>query len=343
MADSGGQATHSLEWLRALREEPYKFGFFQTLRRLECIYAAQPRFGKATRVSDDPIRLGQQPSMAFAPATFAEYAPGKAGCPARLLVYFLGLFGPNGPLPLHLTDYARDRMRNADDPTLARFADIFHHRMLHLFYRAWADAQPTVNHDRPGQDRFFTYLGSLFGLGMEQLQGRDALPDHAKLYYAGQFVGQTRSASGLCDLLKDYFGLTVSIEEFVGQWLTLPSDSHWRLGESPDTGSLGQTIIMGERVWECQQKFRIRFGPMGIQDYERLLPGGASLERLVALIRMYVGDAVNWDVNLILNKAEIPPLQLGGGARLGWTTWLTDKAANEDAGDLYLEPVPCTG
>src|SRR6478609_2460492 len=72
----------------------------------------------------------------------------------RLYVTFGGMFGPQGPLPLHLTEYARDRIINSADPTFARFLDIFHHRMLSLVYRAWADAQPTVQFDRPESDRF---------------------------------------------------------------------------------------------------------------------------------------------------------------------------------------------
>jgi predicted component of type VI protein secretion system len=46
--------------------------------------------------------------MIFAPAELAAWWP-ASGRPARLLVYFFGLLGPNGPLPLHLTEYARER------------------------------------------------------------------------------------------------------------------------------------------------------------------------------------------------------------------------------------------
>lgn len=109
------------------------------------------------------MRLAQEPSLAFAPATLAAFDPGNEDRAPRLTEYFLGLFGPHGPLPVHLTEYARDRLRNHGDRTFARFADLFHHRMLGLFYRAWADTQPTVSFDRPETDRFNVYVGPSSG------------------------------------------------------------------------------------------------------------------------------------------------------------------------------------
>ena len=189
-------------------------------------------------------------------------------------MYFLGLFGPQGPLPLHLTDYVRQRIHNAKDPTFARFADVFHHRILSLFYRAWASSRPTVNFDRPDSDRFGDRVAATFGLGTPSLRGRDAVPDIGKLHYAGHLACQTRHAEGLTALLTDFFRLPVALDEFVGHWLMLPEDCRWRLGESPDTGAMGLTATIGGRVWDRQYKFRLVFGPLGIDDFERMLPGG---------------------------------------------------------------------
>ena len=323
----------------ALRRAPYAFHFFQALRRLECLHRDRPRLGKATQLADDPVRLAQEPSLAFAPATLAAFDPGSDGRPPRLSEYFLGLFGPQGPLPLHLTEYARDRLRNHGDYTFARFADVFHHRMLSLFYRAWADAQPTVSFDRPETDRFHVYVGAPFGLGMPSLWNRDAVPDLAKLHYAGRLVGQTRNSEGLQAILADFFKLPVTLETFVGHWLRLADTSRCRLGETPATGQLGMTAVIGARVWDCQYKFRIVMGPMGWAEFQRFLPGSDSLRRLVAWVRNYIGDELLWDFNPILKKEEVPPLQLGAGTRLGWTTWLTSRPLTRDADDLKLDAV----
>lgn len=339
MASENREAAHTLALFTALQGTPYAFHFFQALRRLECLYAHQPRLGKAVRLADDPIRLAQEPSLAFAPSTLAAFDPGSDTRPPRLYEYFLGLFGPQGPLPTHLTEYARSRWRNAGDRTFAAFADIFHHRMLCLFYRAWADVQPTVNFDRPETDRFHVYVGASFGLGMPSLWNRDAAPDLAKFHYAGRLACQTRNPEGLKAILADFFHLPVTVESFIGHWLPLDERSRCRLGESPDTGLLGLTAVIGERVWDCQHKFRIIVGPMGLEEFRRFLPGSDSLRRLVAWVRNYVGDELLWDVNLVLKKEEVPPLVLGAETRLGWTTWLTDQPLAHDADDLKLDAV----
>jgi type VI secretion system protein ImpH len=135
----------------------------------------------------------------------------------------------------------------------------------------------------------------------------------------------------------------VEVLELVGQWLDVPEDCCCRLGESPETGSLGWTAIVGSRIWECQQRFRLRFGPMSLAEYERLLPGGQSLRRLIAWLKNYLADQLQWDVQLILKKEEVPPLKMGAVGRLGWTTWLTSRPLDHDADDLVLQPRQAEG
>jgi type VI secretion system protein ImpH len=339
MAGEDRTATDALEFLQALEREPYRYQFYEAVRRLECLHRDEPRFGKALRLADDPVRLSQEPSLAFAPASLASFDPGGEDRRSRLAVLLFGLFGPNGPLPLHLTEYARGRMRNASDSTFARFVDLFHHRLLCLFYRAWADGQPTVSFDRPDRDRFAYWVGSLFGLGMPSLRDRDAMPDLARLHYAGLLSSQTRNASGLRAMLEDFFDLPVEVESFVGRWVELPEKFRLRLGDSPETGSLGRTATIGVRIWDRQQKFRLVVGPLRLVDYERLLPGGKSLERLVSVVRSYAGDEWIWDANLVLHREEVPPLKLGGPARLGLTTWLSGEKLDRDVADLFLNPM----
>ena len=329
--------------MTALQTNPHGFGFFQALRLLECAYPERPRLGQSVRPAEEPLRLGQDPSLAFAPSTLAGIHPGKNGGPPRMAVYFLGLFGPNGPLPLHLSEYARERERQSGDATFARFADIFHHRILALFYRAWANARPTISFDRPDSDRFAVYLGALFGQGMPTLRNRDQMPDLAKLHHAGRLVAQTRHPEGLAAIIGAFFAVPARIEEFIGHWLTLPREDQWRLGISPRSGRLGFGTILGPRIWDRQCKFRIRLGPLGLVDYRRLLPGGDSLARLVAVVRNYLGDQLDWDLELVLRKEEVPPLALGAGARLGWTTWLVSRTPEQDPADLRLRPLRFSG
>jgi type VI secretion system protein ImpH len=351
MAGSDRAAAGRVTLLAELSERPCEFDFYKALRKLEAAFPDRPRLGRSHRAGEDPVRLAQQPSLAFAPSTVAAFQQARQGGPHRLTVWFGGLLGANGPLPLHLTEYARDRTRNANDWTFVRFLDVFHHRMLSLFYRVWADAQPTVHFDRPASDRFAAYVGSLVGIGLPSLQNRDAMSDLAKLSFAGRLVCQTRHAEGLQALLGDFFELPMRIAEFVGQWLPLPDDCRCVLGVARDsitgssprsdelqTAQLGVSATIGDRVWDCQTKFRIVAGPLGFADYQRLLPGGESLQRLIAIVKNYAGLELDWELHLLLHCRAVPRTQLGSLGQLGWTTWLVSKPAKADAGDLMLTP-----
>ena len=319
-----------------LAAAPWAWDVFAALRWLEAAHPDRPRLGRSKRPAQDAVRLAQEASVVFAPATLAGWEAGEEGKPARLLVHFFGLFGPDGPLPLHLTEYARDRRRNFRDPTFQRFADLFHHRALSLFWRAWADARPTVSFDRPGEDRFARYVGALIGLGMDDFRQRDAMPDLTKLHFAGHLAGQTRHAEGLADILSAFFAMKVRVECFIGGWLALPEADRSRLGAGAATAALGGSVLLGARVWSRQHKFRLVFGPLSLADYVRLLPGGASFRRLIPIVRNYAGDTLEWDVNLILMREEVPPIRLGRTGRLGWTTWLMPRHDEADAADLFL-------
>ncbi|HVB67887.1 MAG TPA: type VI secretion system baseplate subunit TssG [Acetobacteraceae bacterium] len=321
----------------SLADRPWRFGFYAAMRALEAAARDRPRFGRSSGPAQDSIRLAQEPSVIFAPATLAGWTPATPETPARLAVHFFGLFGPDGPLPLHFTEYARDRRRNQRDPTFQRFADIFHHRALSLFYRAWADVRPTISFDRPEDDRFALYVGAMIGLGMDSLRDRDAMPDLTKLHFAGHLAGQTRHAEGLANILSAFFRMPVRIESFIGAWLALPDADGTRLGAGARTAALGRTALLGKQVWSRQHKFRVVIGPLTLTEYERLLPGGRSFHRLIPIVRNYVGDTLTWDVNLILKREEVPPIRLGTSGRLGWTTWLMPRTDAADAAELFLD------
>jgi type VI secretion system protein ImpH len=325
-------------WLEALTDAPYRFSFYQALRRFECHFPQQVRLGRAQHVRQDLIRLGQDPGLAFPASTLSSFRQHKRLPVPRLGVRFFGLLGPNGPMPLHLSEVVYDRLHNAHDTTMAAFLDLFHHRLLTLFYRVWAESQPTVSYDRPEEDRFGHYLGSLCGIGSHHLRRRDALPDAAKLHFAGLLACQTHHAEGLQALLREFFRLPVRIEEFVGTWFELPGDSRCLLASSTAVSSLGVTTLLGAKVWQAQQRFRIVLGPLSIADYRRMLPGGKSLQRLKAAVRNYLGDELEWELQLILREAEIPEPRLSGDTQLGWTSWLSQGPLGRDGDDLRLHP-----
>jgi len=239
-------------------------------------------------------------------------------------------------MPMHLTEYAHERQRHFDDRTLTAFTNLFHHRFFSFFYRAWAASQKSLDLDRADDRRYSVYVGSLFGIGMESLQTRDAVADSAKLFYSGRLSCQTRNAEGLEAILQDYFHLPTEVQTFFGRWLDLPEDSACELGDSPESGSLGLTTVVGSRIWDCQLSFRIRIGPMKLADYKRMLPCGDSFQRLRYWVRNYLGDQFLWDAQLLLEAAEVPAIALGKSGQLGWTTWLKTAPFTRDADDLII-------
>jgi type VI secretion system protein ImpH len=334
MGDAAGRQADALKFFAELAAAPYRYDFYQTLRRLECLYDEKPRWGRALRPVDEPVRLGQEPDLSFAPAPLASF-DARNGVP-RLQVRLFGLFGPNGPLPIHLTEYARERLQHAGDQTLSRFLDLFHHRFLALFYRAWAQAQPSVSRDRPGDDRFTAYVGTFIGIAPAAFRDRDALPDLAKLFHVAALIRQVRNTDGLTQILQNFFRVPVAIEEFVGHWLRV--DRRERTLLSAANATLGVGAVVGSRVWDRQHKFRIHLGPLTLEQYESFLPGGAPLMTLVAWVRMYLCFELDWDVRLLLKHDEVPRMKLGGRARLGWTSWLGRRRSAAAASDLHLDP-----
>jgi type VI secretion system protein ImpH len=320
-----------------IADAPHRFSFYELVRRIECENPDRPRIGESQRPVDDPVRLGQFVSLGFAPASVAAVRRGKDGRPDTLLVHFFGLLGPNGPLPLHLTEFARQRKRDFGDATFARFLDMFHHRLLTFFYRIWASSQPTVDFDRPGRDRFPLYIGALLGIGLPSLRERDDMPDALKLYFASRLALSARNEEGLRAILGHFFDAPFRIAPFLGHWLDIPEQDIWLLGRSMDTGQLGQNTNLGARVWECQQKFRVVAGPLSLIDFKRFLPGGRALVRLAAIVRNYVGDELAWDLQLVLRADAVPALALDGSVPLGLATWLISRIPPADVGDVVIE------
>lgn len=338
MAGTARQAPDPVALQRALQETPEAFELFEALRRIECAYPDRPRLGESTRPTDDPIRLGETPTLAFAPRDIDRFEPGAEGRPPKLDIFGFGLFGPNGPLPLHLTEYALERMHHARDHTLDAFVDLFHHRLISLFYRAWANAQPTVQRDRAGRDHFRMYTNAMVGLATPSLAERDALPDRFKRFFAGRLVTQTRNAEGLQHLLGRFFRIRVRVLEFMSEWMRLPTDAYLRLGASEEVACLGRTAVAGEYVWGAQQRFRLRIGPMSLDRFNGFLPGGETLKQLVAAVKTYVGEEKSWDVQLVLKREDVPSTQLGRAGRMGLSTWMGAPRRDADADNVVLRP-----
>lgn len=301
--------------------------WFAAVRRLECAFAERPRIGRSYRPVDDAVRFSHPPSLDFAPAAIAgvdALAPGRV----RIRSAVFGLWGPNGALPLHLTEYALERRHVYHDTALDAFADVFQHRMLGLFYRAWAESQPCVQADRPGDDAFATCLGALAGVAADEPLSRPMR------FNAARFTLRSRSADGLRAVLSVLLALPVRVEEHVPDWLAVDEASRCRIGRS----RLGHEGVLGRAVRDAGGRFRVHIGPMPRSRYLALCPGGSDWPAVVALVRRYVGDGHAWDARLCLRRREVPAARLGHEARLGRSTWIGTPAGDRDPDDLVIGP-----
>ena len=328
--------------LESMAREAHRFDLFQAMRRIENAYPDQPRLGDALRPGDEPIRFAQEPSLIFAPAPVAavEVRPGKT---TRLVQRVFGFLGPNGALPTHLTEYARERLLYKGDPTFARFLDTLLHRFGLFFYRAWARAQPVVGLDRPHDAPIVRHVGAWIGVIEPSSRNRDELGDLPKLFFAGRLARSVRDADGLEAWLRLQFGVPVRVEQFQGHWMPLGEGERSRLQRDGQCG-VGRGAVLGRSVWDVQHKFRIVIGALGWQRFASLLPGDEALLQLRALVRQYVGFEFAWDLRLVLKHDDVPSWSLHRGrdpqhGRLGRTAWLGGSRSYRrprDADDLIM-------
>jgi type VI secretion system protein ImpH len=302
-----------------LQEEPWRFDFYETLRRFERDNAGKPRIGDSGAMREEYVALGQDPYMEFPASTLAKAEPDMAGR-MRILVKFLGLLGPQGALPYATTEEAFNWLLAGND-SFPRFLDLFHNRFLQLFFRSWADARPVAQHD--GSDRFFDYVGSGIGLGSAPYRDLDATPDAAKLAFAGLLGSHAKSPARLRGFLEGLFGLKVEIDEFVAMKIEFDEADRSRLGGKH--ARLGVDMLVGAGVFSVEDKIVVRLHTADLDEYRRFLPSGEICTALNDAIFFVLGHEIAWDVELSIPEAKIEPMQLSRSAQLGWTSWLAPR------------------
>ncbi len=302
-----------------MKEEPWRFDFFSVLRKLERSHPDQPRISDSAARREDYVDLGQDPYMDFPASNLNRVTTAENGR-LRIYIKFLGMLGPQGALPLTTTEESMEWLLMRDD-AFPRFLDLINHRFLQLFFRAWADARPIAQHDRPKQDRFIAYVGSTVGLGSPPYRNLDSVPDPAKLAFAGLLAPQTKSASRLKSFLSGLFDVTVEIEQFVGTWLSVdPSD---RTGIGQSHSALGVDVLVGASIFSVQDKIRIRLYTRSLKQFERFLPNGDLCEPLADALYFYIGDQLEWEVELAIPAGETKPTRLGSFGQIGYTSWMS--------------------
>jgi type VI secretion system protein ImpH len=350
VGSNGGRTDRSLE--DGLFDQGYEFEFFQAARLLARLFPHRKSVGGTSRPADEFARFvtiangngldEARLSMAF-PASAVhdiEGGPNSSEAP-RMTVSFMSLTGTQGVLPLYYTERILAG-KAAKDNALAAFFDLFNHRLVSLFYRAWEKHHPAVLYEiaavRGGQlDVFTQYLFDLIGMGTRGLRGRLRMKDESLLLYAGLIAQHPHSASALRGILRDYFSLPVEIDQCVGSWYELEESARCYLSQDLERNQLGVGSFIGDEVWDQQARFRIRLGPVSLARFIEFLPDGPAMAKLVELTRYFVGQAMVFDVQVFLRAADVPYCRLDDAGvdapRLGCMSWLKTSAFETDAGE----------
>ncbi|MBA4156218.1 MAG: type VI secretion system baseplate subunit TssG [Gemmatimonadetes bacterium] len=320
---------------RALRREPTSFGFFQAVRLLERRRRDRAPVGHYADPADEVVRFSVNPAISFPPSEIHRLELPTEG-PARMSVNFLGLTGPQSVLPYHYSLLVAERLR-ARDGALASFLDLFHHRMLSLFYRAWERHQVAVAYEK-GEDPLRAHLLDLVGMGLESQQELLDVPDDVLAFYTGLLGPQPRSALALEQLLAAFFEVPVEIQQFVGGWYPLAKEDQCAVGaELGASTQLGLGAVVGDEIWDHQMRVRIRLGPLNRTQFDGFLPTGSAHEPLRALVRFFSHDQFDFEIQLVLARDDVPGCVLGTGEQpLGWGTWIRTTGLARDADETIL-------
>lgn len=302
---------------RRLLEEGHRFEFSQVVRLLELMFPEAPAPGETTDYLEVPVRLKPSADLVF-PATDVKRVERFAGDRERVqvLVTFLGLYGIDSPLPYYF--YERLAQKTEETAPHRDFLDIFNHRLYAFFYRAWKKYRPRLHHRTGGRDRHSRRFVALAGLGTPHALDDVSLSPMRLAAQAGVLAPQARNAAGLEALVAAFFeGIEVEVIENVPRWVAIPS----RAGLGDGDFQLGTQATIGEQIYDRSGKFRVRLGPMGVEQYLALLPGGEDTSDLQTLVRLYAPDSLDFDVELQIRSEDLPTTKLGtSGTELGYTT-----------------------
>jgi type VI secretion system protein ImpH len=310
----------------------FEFDFFQAVRLLCRVNGTVPP-GKFGAPATEAVHFGSHhdpgfPANQIRSLTWPDQRSDHTYPPAEMKVSFMGLTGPAGVLPRVYTEHVRSLSVGGDEAT-ADFFDIFNHRAISLFYQAWEVYRFFVPFERDQQDRLSQHLMDLTGIGTPGLEKRQLIPDQGVLFFSGLLSLLPRSALALEQVLSDWFAVRVIVMQFQGAWHRLRDPDRCQFADPPTRSEeLGVGVVLGDAVYDRGSRARIVLGPLGVDRYQAFLPGGRDHEPLRAFVAFFSNGGLDFDVQLILKREEVPEFTIGMGRipmRLGWTTWMNAR------------------
>ncbi len=339
MAAESGRNAGTVE--DPLWDQPECLEFFQAVRLLRERYPDKSDIGTSADPDEEFVRFKSDLSFAFANTNVVSLErPSEPGGAPELSVSFMGVASPGsfGSLPYRYTEEIH-RQLEAKNPAVRDFLDLFNHRFISLFYRAWEKYRFSIRHERGDESNFFEQaVFAIIGLATPGLRGRLPFDDRALLSRAGLLAMAPVPACVLENLVESFFGVEAEAQQFRLRRYLLDPEERSYLGTANAT--LGQDLVVGAEVNLNQYQFRLRLGPMGWPEYQSLLPDAPGYASLMELVRLSLPPEFEFEVQLVLRREDAPPLQLGAAGpdapRLGWTTWASSGALDRDPDDALF-------
>jgi type VI secretion system protein ImpH len=310
-----------------LFEEHYKFSFFKAVSLLESLFPAKRPLGLTLAPDQEAVRFSVKPALVFPGSDISKLEQSDDGGPAKMEVTFMGLIGPAGVLPHWYTELVIERIWHKDH-SLAGFLNIFHHRLIALFYLAWKKYRFEASYLPDARDRLSRCFLSLAGLGTPGIIEKIGLPAESLAFYSGLLSRSIPSALAIASAVEYFAGTEVNIEQFIERLLPISPEDQTRLGAA--NSYLGVDAVCGSYIRECTTKFRVNLGPVGYEEFLRFLPTGDLLHPIFSLVRCMVGVEFEFEITVFVKRDEVPPCILGQetptAPRLGWSTWVKTPA-----------------
>jgi type VI secretion system protein ImpH len=315
-----------------LFKEFYRFSFFKAVDLLEKLYPDKKPIGTTLVPGDEAVRFSSKTGLAFPASEISSLKHKREDKPVDMEVAFMGLIGPSGVLPHWYNEQVTERMMEKDHG-LRAFYDMFHHRLISLFYLAWKKHHLSVNYLPDAKDRISSYFLSLTGLGTPELPDMIGLKDKSLISFYSGILSRGIPSACTVEAAAGYFtGTNARIDQFIERLLPLDPEDQTRIGEA--NGQIGIDAVCGSFVMESQTKFRVNLGPMGYKDFARLMPDGEMLRPAFSLIRYMVGIEYEFEIRLFLRREEVPNCILGAKTPappiLGETTWIKNPEVIHD-------------
>jgi type VI secretion system protein ImpH len=308
-----------IAWLAA---DGKHFGFFQAVDVIERMARGAVPVGFTGPAADEAIRFEHDPDLVFHPSDVKWIAPADpaAGRPHTIVrTTFLGLFGAVSPLPMNMAEdvIAAD---SSEQPSLRAFYDLFHHRLISLFFRTWQKNRFPSGHRADMSDAFTRRALSFVGVDVAgSLQAR-ALPPLALLGLAPLLARRARTPHAFGVLASRLLeGIQVRIEGFVLRRTQLSADQRVTLGVR--NTRLGVDMAIGNSVADRAGRFRVLMGPLSAEHFEAVSPGGRLHGTLAALCDHFADGVLEAEVEIQMSAEQVPRFKLGT-SRIGRTTRL---------------------